>query len=153
MKNKKTLLMVIGFVAVAITLAIVYTLTTSKNKNLMLTVNKVYLAYSSYLIDMGKSPESIQELYSNTQNVAKWNGPYISKAILDDYSKGSINIVQASSIPTKPCSLDYISYCYKWIKVTNVNSSEYSSIKSEVNSKSEPFFAENNLFFKITSVE
>ena len=153
MDNKKVLYGVVGGFVLVIFLAIVFVMSKTKGKELMLTINKLYFAYSSYVVDLGKAPETIADLYQNTQNIAKWNGPYISKAILDSYSDGNIEFMEATAIPTKSCPLDYISNCYKWIKITNLSSADFNKIKSEANPKTDMFFAENNLFFRLSIVE
>ncbi|HAG52834.1 MAG TPA: hypothetical protein DCL21_03510 [Alphaproteobacteria bacterium] len=153
MDNKKVLYGAIGGFILVMFLAIVFVMSKTKGKELMLTINKLYFAYSSYIVDLGTAPETVSDLYQNTKNIAKWNGPYISKATLENYSDGNIEITEATSIPTKSCPLDYISNCYKWIKITNLSSADFGKIKSEANYKTEMFFAENNLFFRLSIVE
>ena len=153
MENKKVLYSIVATAVLVVILGVGFIMSKTKGKNLALTINKVYLAYSSYLIDLGTAPESIKDLYENQKNVAKWNGPYISKAILNNYTDGDIQLIHASNIPTKACSLDYISYCYKWIKITNLSSSDFSKIKSETSNENNMFFANDSLYFKLSIAE
>lgn len=151
-KDKKNLLVITTIIA-AIIIAAFFILNKSKNKELILTIDKVYLAYSSYVVDLGHSPESIDDLLVNQKNIAKWNGPYISKTLFDTHKKEEISIIKASNIPTKPCSIDYLSNCYNWIKVSNLTSSDFTKIKETINKNSKIFFANDNLYFKLSVVE
>lgn len=152
-KDKKYLFAVIGLVAAIIIFGMGFVLSKTKSKELISTINKLYFAYSSYIVDLGHSPQSINDLIKNQNNIARWNGPYISPTILKSYTKGEITLVQASSIPTKNCSFDYLTYCYNWLKVSNLTSADFNKIKETINPKSKIFFAENNLFFQLSSVE
>tara|TARA_Y100001960_G_scaffold334048_1_gene444167 strand:- start:4455 stop:4919 length:465 start_codon:yes stop_codon:yes gene_type:complete len=152
-ENKKILFAVIGLIATVFILGAGFVLSKTKSKDMILTINKLYFAYSSYVVDLGHSPKSMDDLLKNQNNVAKWDGPYISKTILDNYDQGKINIVQASNIPTKACSLDYITYCYNWLKFSNLTSADFSQLKENINPKANMFFAEDNLYFRLSTVE
>lgn len=151
--DKKVLYASIGIVLTVLISASVFIISKSKSKEIILTIDKVFFAYSSFIIDLGYSPETIKDLHSNQKNIAKWKGPYISQKTLDNYSEGEIQIIHASNIPTKKCSLDYLANCYTWIKVTNFSSSDYNEIKDSINKKANPFFANENLYFKVSVVE
>lgn len=151
--EKKVLYGIIAGVLTILIVAAAFVISKTKNKDIILTIDKVFFAYSSFIIDLGYSPATIEDLYKNQKNIAKWKGPYISKTTLKNYSDGEIQLVQASNIPTKKCALDYISNCYNWIKVTNFNSSDYNQIKTEINERAETFFANDNVYFKVSVVE
>lgn len=125
----------------------------TKNKNLLMILDKVYIAYNDFVTDMGFSPTNIKDLYNNSTQNVQWAGPYISDKLLAEYSEGEIDIVRASHIPTKQCSLDSIVNCYSWIKVSNVSNNTYAQITQTLNTNTEIFYANDNLFFKITQVE
>lgn len=125
----------------------------TKNKSLLMIIDKVYVAYSDFIKDAGYSPSNIEELYTNNKNDVRWSGPYITEQLLKDYKDGEIAIIQASNIPTKECPLESIINCYSWIKVTNISNGDYSQIKESINPNSDIFFADNQLFFKITNIE
>lgn len=152
-KDKKILFAIIGVAVVLIISAIAFVFSKTKSKEMVQIINKIYYAYSSYVLDLGHSPANIAELYSNQNNVAKWNGPYVSKTSLEDYDENTLQIIQASSIPTKNCSLDNLNYCYKWIKVSGLSNNDFKKIKESLNLKANVFFAENNMYFKLSSVE
>lgn len=152
-KDKKILLTSSILAIIIIIVAISFVFGKTKNRELIQTINKIYYAYSSYILDLGHSPKNIADLYTNQNNIAKWNGPYISKNMLQGYDQNSLQIVQASNIPTKKCSLDSLSYCYNWIKISGLNTNTFNKIKENIPPQADVFYAQNNIFFKLSSVE
>jgi|TARA_Y100001960_G_C14726855_1_gene855402 hypothetical protein len=151
--NKKVLYASTAAVLLVLVCGVFFIFSKSKSKDLILTIDKVFYAYSSFVIDLGYSPSSIEDLYENKANIAKWKGPYISKTSLNQYDNGQLDIIHASAIPTKKCSLDYLSNCYTWLKVKDFSTSDFDEIKEAVNKNAEIFYANNNVYFKITNVE
>ena len=151
--NKKVLYVSVAAALLILISGVLFIFSKTKSKDLILTIDKVFYAYSSFVIDLGYSPSSIEDLYENKANIAKWKGPYISKTSLKNYDNGQLDIIHASSIPTKKCSLDYLSNCYTWLKVKDFSTSDFNEIKEAVNKNAEIFFANNNVYFKISNVE
>lgn len=125
----------------------------AKSKDLTQTIDKIFLGYSSYIIDMGTSPESLEQLSKNTQKSVRWKGPYLSESIISDYKKGKIKLIKATNIPTKTCGIDTLTNCFVWIAVDGFSSSDFSQIKLDLNKKTPLFFADKKLFFMVTRVE
>lgn len=152
--NKKVLYIGISALAIIIIMGSGYFIFgKTKNKSLLLIVDKIYSAYGDFIHDVGYSPNSIKDLYSSNGNDARWKGPYISDKIVSEYKEGNIDIIKASLIPTKTCSLDSIINCYTWIVVDNANDSSFAQAKEEVKNSANIFYANNKLYFKITQAE
>jgi len=152
--NKKIIYISLQLITLAVVIFAGYILFgKTKNRDLLKTIDKVYLAYSDFTTDLGYPPSSMQDLYQNTTNNVSWSGPYISSKMIAEYSEGQISLLKASHIPTKSCSLDSIVNCYMWISISNISNATQSQIKQDLNSNIDTFYAENVLFFKITQAE